>query len=218
MQEAQLDENILEIFEGYNAYWNSAEKKGYSGTAIFTKQKPLNVTYGIGKEEHDKEGRVITLEFEKFYMVNIYTPNSKRELERLDYRQLWEDEIRAYLLKLKENKSVVMCGDLNVAHTEIDLKNPKTNRKNAGFTDEERAKMTELLNAGFVDTYRYKYPEVEGKYSWWSYMFHAREKNAGWRIDYFIVSENLKDKIEDAKILDDIYGSDHCPVELDLNI
>ena len=214
MQEAQLDE----IFEGYNAYWNSAEKKGYSGTAIFTKQKPLNVTYGIGKEEHDKEGRVITLEFEKFYMVNIYTPNSKRELERLDYRQLWEDEIRAYLLKLKENKSVVMCGDLNVAHTEIDLKNPKTNRKNAGFTDEERAKMTELLNAGFVDTYRYKYPEVEGKYSWWSYMFHAREKNAGWRIDYFIVSENLKDKIEDAKILDDIYGSDHCPVELDLNI
>lgn len=218
MQEAQLDENILEIFEGYNAYWNSAEKKGYSGTAIFTKQKPLNVTYGIGKEEHDKEGRVITLEFEKFYMVNIYTPNSKRELERLDYRQLWEDEIRAYLLKLKENKSVVMCGDLNVAHTEIDLKNPKTNRKNAGFTDEERAKMTELLNAGFVDTYRYKYPEVEGKYSWWSYMFHAREKNAGWRIDYFIVSENLKDKIEDAKILDDIYGSDHCPIELDLNI
>ena len=218
MQEGQLDENILEIFEGYNAYWNSAEKKGYSGTAIFTKQKPLNVTYGIGKEEHDKEGRVITLEFEKFYIVNIYTPNSKRELERLDYRQLWEDEIRAYLLKLKENKSVVMCGDLNVAHTEIDLKNPKTNRKNAGFTDEERAKMTELLNAGFVDTYRYKYPEVEGKYSWWSYMFHAREKNAGWRIDYFIVSENLKDKIEDAKILDDIYGSDHCPVELDLNI
>ena len=218
MQEAQLDENILEIFEGYNAYWNSAEKKGYSGTAIFTKQKPLNVTYGIGKEEHDKEGRVITLEFEKFYIVNIYTPNSKRELERLDYRQLWEDEIRAYLLKLKENKSVVICGDLNVAHTEIDLKNPKTNRKNAGFTDEERAKMTELLNAGFVDTYRYKYPEVEGKYSWWSYMFHAREKNAGWRIDYFIVSENLKDKIEDAKILDDIYGSDHCPVELDLNI
>ncbi len=218
MQEAQLDENILEIFEGYNAYWNSAEKKGYSGTAIFTKQKPLNVTYGIGKEEHDKEGRVITLEFEKFYIVNIYTPNSKRELERLDYRQLWEDEIRAYLLKLKENKPVVMCGDLNVAHTEIDLKNPKTNRKNAGFTDEERAKMTELLNAGFVDTYRYKYPEVEGKYSWWSYMFHAKRKNAGWRIDYFIVSENLKDKIEDAKILDDIYGSDHCPVELDLNI
>ena len=218
MQEAQLDENILKIFEDYNAYWNSAEKKGYSGTAIFTKQKPLNVTYGIGKEEHDKEGRVITLEFEKFYMVNIYTPNSKRELERLDYRQIWEDEIRVYLLDLSANKPVVMCGDLNVAHKEIDLKNPKTNRKNAGFTDEERAKMTELLNAGFVDTFRYKYPEVEGKYSWWSYMFHAREKNAGWRIDYFIVSENLKDKIEDAKILDNIYGSDHCPVVLDLNI
>ena len=218
MQEAQLDETILQIFEGYNAYWNSAEKKGYSGTAIFTKQKPLNVTYGIGKEEHDKEGRVITLEFEKFYMVNIYTPNSKRELERLDYRQIWEDEIRAYLLDLSTKKAVVMCGDLNVAHNEIDLKNPKTNRKNAGFTDEERAKMTELLNAGFIDTFRYKYPEVEGKYSWWSYMFHAREKNAGWRIDYFIVSESLKDKIEDAKILDDIYGSDHCPVELDLNI
>ena len=218
MQEAQLDENILEIFEGYNAYWNSAEKKGYSGIAIFTKQKPLNVTYGIGKEEHDKEGRVITLEFEKFYMVNIYTPNSKRELERLDYRQIWEDEIRAYLLDLSTKKPVVMCGDLNVAHNEIDLKNPKTNRKNAGFTDEERAKMTELLNAGFIDTFRYKYPEVEGKYSWWSYMFHAREKNAGWRIDYFIVSESLKDKIEDAKILDDIYGSDHCPIELDLNI
>ena len=218
MQEEQLDENILKIFKGYNAYWNSAEKKGYSGTAIFTKQKPLNVIYGIGKEEHDKEGRVITLEFEKFYMVNIYTPNSKRELERLDYRQIWEDEIRAYLLDLNTKKPVVMCGDLNVAHNEIDLKNPKTNRKNAGFTDEERTKMTELLNAGFVDTFRYKYPETEGKYSWWSYMFHAREKNAGWRIDYFIVSENLKDKIEDAKILDDIYGSDHCPVELDLNI
>ena len=216
MQEAQLDENILEIFEGYNAYWNSAEKKGYSGTAIFTKQKPLNVTYGIGKEEHDKEGRVITLEFEKFYIVNIYTPNSKRELERLDYRQLWEDEIRAYLLKLKENKPVVMCGDLNVAHTEIDLKNPKTNRKNAGFTDEERAKMTELLNAGFVDTFRYKYPEVEGKYSWWSYMGHAREKNVGWRIDYFIVSNDFRENIKDATIYTEILGSDHCPVGLEI--
>lgn len=218
MQEAQLDENILQIFEGYNAYWNSAEKKGYSGTAIFTKQKTLNVTYGIGKEEHDKEGRVITLEFEKFYMVNIYTPNSKRELERLDYRQIWEDEIRAYLVELNTKKPVIMCGDLNVAHNEIDLKNPKTNRKNAGFTDEERAKMTELLNAGFIDTFRYKYPDIEGKYSWWSYMFHAREKNAGWRIDYFIVSESLKEQIADAKILDNIYGSDHCPVELDINI
>ena len=218
MQENQIDDNIKEIVKEYNAYWNSAEKKGYSGTAIFSKEKPVNVTYGIGKEEHDKEGRVITLEFEKFYMVNIYTPNSKRELERLDYRQVWEDEIREYLLKLNESKPVIMCGDLNVAHKEIDLKNPKTNRRNAGFTDEERNKMTELLNAGFTDTFRYKYPDVEGKYSWWSYMFHAREKNAGWRIDYFIVSNSLKDNIEDAKILDDVYGSDHCPVELDINI
>ena len=218
MQENQVDDNIKEIVKEYNAYWNSAEKKGYSGTAIFSKEKPINVTYGIGKEEHDKEGRVITLEFEKFYMVNIYTPNSKRELERLDYRQVWEDEIREYLLKLNESKPVIMCGDLNVAHQEIDLKNPKTNRRNAGFTDEERNKMTELLNAGFTDTFRYKYPDVEGKYSWWSYMFHAREKNAGWRIDYFIVSNLLRENIEDAKILDEIYGSDHCPVELDINI
>ena len=218
MQEAQLDENILSIFKGYNMFWNSAEKKGYSGTAIFSKEKPLSVSYGIGKEEHDKEGRVITLEFEKFYMVNIYTPNSKRELERLDYRQVWEDEIRNYLVNLKTKKPVIMCGDLNVAHNEIDLKNPKTNRRNAGFTDEERQKMTELLNAGFIDTFRYKYPDLEGKYSWWSYMFHAREKNAGWRIDYFIVSDNLKDKIDDAKILDNIMGSDHCPVELDLSL
>ena len=218
MQEAQLDENILSIFKGYNMFWNSAEKKGYSGTAIFSKEKPLSVSYGIGKEEHDKEGRVITLEFEKFYMVNIYTPNSKRELERLDYRQVWEDEIRNYLVNLKTKKPVIMCGDLNVAHNEIDLKNPKTNRRNAGFTDEERQKMTELLNAGFIDTFRHKYPDLEGKYSWWSYMFHAREKNAGWRIDYFIVSDNLKDKIDDAKIIDNIMGSDHCPVELDLSL
>ena len=219
IQETKCQPEQIELkFDGYYSYWNSAERKGYSGTAIFTKKEPLQVTYGIGNDEHDKEGRVITLEFDKFYVVNIYTPNSKRGLERLDYRQIWEDEIRAYLLNLRANKPVVMCGDLNVAHNEIDLKNPKTNRKNAGFTDEERAKMTELLNSGFVDTFRYKYPEVEGKYSWWSYMFHAREKNAGWRIDYFIVSENLKDKIEDAKILDDIYGSDHCPVELDLSI
>ena len=218
MQEAQLDENILEIFEGYNAYWNSAEKKGYSGTAIFTKQKPLNVTYGIGKEEHDKEGRVITLEFEKFYMVNIYTPNSKRELERLDYRQLWEDEIRAYLLKLKENKPVVMCGDLNVAHEEIDLKNPKTNRKNAGFTDEERACFGKVLESGFIDTFRYFYPDVEGRYSWWSYRFKAREKNAGWRIDYFITSPQLKDKLKGAEIHSEIMGSDHCPVELQITL
>ena len=218
MQENQVDDNIKEIVKEYNAYWNSAEKKGYSGTAIFSKEKPINVTYGIGKEEHDKEGRIITLEFEKFYMVNIYTPNSKRELERLDYRQVWEDEIREYLLKLNESKPVIMCGDLNVAHQEIDLKNPKTNRRNAGFTDEERNKMTELLNAGFTDTFRYKYPDVEGKYSWWSYMFHAREKNAGCRIDYCIVSNLLRENIEDAKILDEIYGSDHCPVELDINI
>ncbi len=218
MQEEQLDENILNIFKEYNVYWNSAEKRGYSGTAIFTKEKPLKVTYDIGKEEHDKEGRVITLEFEKFFLINIYTPNSKRELERLEYRQIWEDEIRKYLTNLKLIKPVIMCGDLNVAHNEIDLKNPKTNRKNAGFTDEERTKMTELLNAGFIDTFRYKYPDLEGKYSWWSYMFHAREKNAGWRIDYFIVSENLKENIEDAKILSEIYGSDHCPVELDINV
>ena len=218
MQENQVDDNIKEIVKEYNAYWNSAEKKGYSGTAIFSKEKPVNVTYGIGKEEHDKEGRVITLEFEKFYMVNIYTPNSKRELERLEYRQIWEDEIRKYLLKLNADKPVIMCGDLNVAHKEIDLKNPKTNRRNAGFTDEERNKMTELLDAGFTDTFRYKYPDVEGKYSWWSYMFRAREKNAGWRIDYFIVSNSLNENIIDAKILDDILGSDHCPVELDINI
>lgn len=218
MQEEQLDENILNIFKEYNTYWNSAEKKGYSGTAIFTKEKPIKVTYGIGKEEHDKEGRVITLEFEKFFLVNIYTPNSKRELERLEYRQEWEDEIRQYLSDLKLVKSVIMCGDLNVAHNEIDLKNPKTNRRNAGFTDEERTKMTELLNAGFIDTFRYKYPDLEGKYSWWSYMFHAREKNAGWRIDYFIVSDDLKENIEDAKILSEVYGSDHCPVELDINV
>ena len=216
MQEAQLDENILEIFEGYNAYWNSAEKKGYSGTAIFTKQKPLNVTYGIGKEEHDKEGRVITLEFEKFYMVNIYTPNSKRELERLDYRQIWEDVIRKYLLKLNETKPVIMCGDLNVAHKEIDLKNPKTNRHNAGFTDEERQKMTELLDAGFTDSFRYLYPDKENAYSWWSYMGHAREKNVGWRIDYFIVSKSIENQIKEAKIYPEIMGSDHCPVGLEI--
>lgn len=218
MQETQLDENILQIFEGYNAYWNSAEKKGYSGTAIFTKQKPLNVTYGIGKEEHDKEGRVITLEFEKFYMVNIYTPNSKRELERLDYRQEWEDEIRKYLLKLNQSKPVIMCGDLNVAHKEIDLKNPKTNHKSAGFTDEERNKMTELLKAGFIDTYRYLYPDKENVYTWWSYMRKAREKNVGWRIDYFIVSNDIKNKIKEAKIDEDVMGSDHCPVELEIEI
>ena len=203
-------------FEGYIIYWNSAEKKGYSGTAIFTKQKPINAQYGIGIEEHDKEGRVITLEYENFYMVNVYTPNSKRELERLDYRQIWEDEIRKYILNLNNKKPVIMCGDLNVAHNEIDLKNPKTNKGNAGFTNEERNKMTELLNSGFIDTYRYLYPKKEGAYSWWSYMGRAREKNVGWRIDYFIVSESIKDKIKEATIYPEVMGSDHCPVGLEI--
>lgn len=217
IQETKCQPEQIELeFEGYTSYWNSAEKKGYSGTAIFTKQKPLNVTYGIGIEEHDKEGRVITLEFEKFYVVDIYTPNSKRELERLDYRQIWEDEIRKYLLKLNETKPVIMCGDLNVAHKEIDLKNPKTNRRNAGFTDEERQKMTELLDAGFIDSFRYLYPDKENAYSWWSYMGHAREKNVGWRIDYFIVSKSIENQIKEAKIYPEIMGSDHCPVGLEI--
>ena len=219
IQETKCQKDQIDLeFKGYTSYWNSAEKKGYSGTAIFTKQKPISVTYGIGIEEHDKEGRVITLEFEKFYMINIYTPNSKRELERLEYRQIWEDEIRKYMLKLNENKPVIMCGDLNVAHKEIDLKNPKTNRHNAGFTDEERNKMTELLDAGFVDTFRVLYPEKENAYSWWSYMGHAREKNVGWRIDYFIVSKSIENCIKEAKIHSEILGSDHCPVELEIDI
>ncbi|MBQ9658347.1 MAG: exodeoxyribonuclease III [Clostridia bacterium] len=219
VQETKCQKEQIELeFEGYTSFWNSAEKKGYSGTAIFTKQEPINVVYGIGIEEHDKEGRVITLEFEKIFLVNIYTPNSKRGLERLDYRQVWEDEIRKYLLKLNKTKPVVMCGDLNVAHKEIDLKNPKTNHNNAGFTDEERNKMTELLEAGFIDTFRSKYPDKEDEYSWWSYMGRAREKNIGWRIDYFLVSEDIKENIDDAKIHQDVLGSDHCPVELDLNI
>ena len=205
-------------FEGYESYWNAAEKKGYSGTAIFTKKTPVSVKYGIGIEEHDKEGRVITLEFENFYLVNVYTPNSKRELERLEYRQIWEDEMREYLLKLNKTKPVIMCGDLNVAHEEIDLKNPKTNRGNAGFTDEERAKMTELLNAGFTDTFRFLYPQKTDAYSWWSYMGRAREKNVGWRIDYFIVSDSVKDKIKEATIYPEIMGSDHCPVGLEIDI
>ena len=220
IQETKCQPEQIELeFEGYTSYWNSAEKKGYSGTAIFTKQKPLNVTYGIGIEEHDKEGRVITLEFEKFYMVDIYTPNSKRELERLDYRQIWEDVIRKYLLKLNETKPVIMCGDLNVAHKEIDLKNPKTNRHNAGFTDEERQKMTELLDAGFTDSFRYLYPDKENAYSWWSYMGHAREKNVGWRIDYFIVSKSIENQIKENKKDKwqiEIMGSDHCPVGLEI--
>lgn len=217
MQEDQIDDKIREIFKGYNTYWNSAEKKGYSGTAIITKNIPLNIKFGIGIEEHDKEGRVITLEFDKFYMVNCYTPNSKRELERLDYRMVWEDAFRNYLLELNKKKPVIVCGDLNVAHKEIDLKNPKTNRKNAGFTDEEREKMTELLNAGFTDTFRYLYPDKTDTYTWWSYMFKAREKNAGWRIDYFIVSNSIKDKIKESYIYSEVMGSDHCPVGLDID-
>ena len=219
IQETKCQPEQVELkFEGYKSYWNSAEKKGYSGTAIFTKTQPISVKYGIGIEEHDKEGRVITLEFEKFYMVTIYTPNSKRELERLEYRQVWEDEIRKYLLKLNETKPVIMCGDLNVAHKEIDLKNPKTNTRNAGFTIEERTKMTELLKAGFTDTFRYLYPDKKDAYSWWSYMRKSREKNVGWRIDYFIVSKSIEDKIKEAKIHDEILGSDHCPVELEINL
>ena len=218
MQQDQISMDINEIFKDRYVYWNSAEKKGYSGTVVISKNKPINVTYGIGKEEHDKEGRIITLEFDKFYLVNCYTPNSKRGLERLDYRMIWEDEVRDYLINLNKIKPVVYCGDLNVAHNEIDLKNPSSNHHNAGFSDEERSKMTELLNAGFIDTFRYKYPDKTGAYSWWSYMFHARENNAGWRIDYFIVSESIKDKIEDAKILSDVMGSDHCPVELDIDL
>lgn len=214
MQEGQLEL----ILEGYYQYWNSAEKKGYSGTAIFTKKKPINVSYGIGIEEHDKEGRIITLEFENFYFVDCYTPNSKRELERLEYRMIWEDEIRKYLKKLDDKKPVIYCGDLNVAHKEIDLKNPKTNRRNAGFTDEERNKMTNLLEAGFTDTFRYLYPEKENCYSWWSYIGRAREKNVGWRIDYFIVSNSIQEKIKDSIIHPEILGSDHCPVELQIEI
>lgn len=219
IQETKMQEGQIENFElkGYKQYWNSAIKKGYSGTAIFTKKEPMNVTYGININEHDQEGRVITLEFEEFYLVNIYVPNSKRELERLNYRMIWEDEIRKYLSNLNNKKPVIMCGDLNVAHEEIDLKNPKTNRKNAGFTDEERGKMTELLNSGFIDTFRYIYPEKIA-YSWWSYMGNARQKDVGWRIDYFIVSNSIKEKIKDACIYNEIYGSDHCPVGLEINM
>ncbi len=219
LQETKCQQGQVKLeFEGYKSYWNSAEKKGYSGTAIFTRKKPINVIYGIGKEEHDKEGRVITLEFENYYIVTIYTPNSKKELERLAYRMEWEDEIRKYLLHLNEKKPVIMCGDLNVAHKEIDLKNPKTNRRNAGFTDEERNKMTELLNAGFTDTFRYVYPEKTESYTWWSYIGQARTRNAGWRIDYFITSKQIEKKIKDAIIYSEIYGSDHCPVGLEIEI
>ncbi|MGN1126717.1 MAG: exodeoxyribonuclease III [Ruminococcus sp.] len=217
LQETKLQQGQIDLdLEGYHQYWNYAEKKGYSGTAVFTKQEPLSVTYGIGIEEHDKEGRCITLEFKDFYLVTCYTPNSQNELKRLDYRMKWEDDFRFYINSLDRKKPVVLCGDLNVAHNEIDLKNPKTNRKNAGFTDEEREKMTALLDSGFTDSFRYLYPEKEGIYSWWSYRFNARKNNAGWRIDYFITSNSIKDKIEDAKIHTNIMGSDHCPVELDL--
>lgn len=219
LQETKCQPNQIDLeFEGYRSYWNSAERKGYSGTAIFSKIEPINVTYGIGIEEHDKEGRVITLEFEKFYMITIYTPNAKRGLERLEYRMTWEDEIRKYLSRLKKIKPVIMCGDLNVAHREIDLKNPKTNRGNAGFTDEERDKMTKLLEAGFTDSYRYLYPEKTECYSWWSYMGHAREKNIGWRIDYFITSSDIEKNIKEATIYSQILGSDHCPVGLEIGI
>ena len=210
MQREQADFTL----EGYEEYWNSAEKKGYSGTAVFTKERPLSVSYGIGLPEHDSEGRVITAEYPEFYLVNVYTPNSQQELARLSYRMEWEDAFRGYLKALDAKKPVVVCGDMNVAHEEIDLKNPKTNRKNAGFTDEERQKMTELLASGFTDTFRMLYPDLEGVYSWWSYRFRAREKNAGWRIDYFLVSDRLKDRVADSRIDTGVFGSDHCPVEL----
>ena len=214
LQETKMQAGQLDIsFPGYESYWNYADKKGYSGTAIFTKHKPLNVTYGIDIDEHDHEGRVITLEMEDFYLVTVYTPNSQDGLRRLEYRMKWEDDFQAYLHKLDEKKPVIVCGDMNVAHQEIDLKNPKTNRKNAGFTDEEREKMTQLLDNGFIDTFRTLYPE-QVTYSWWSYRFRAREKNTGWRIDYFLISERLKDRLEDAKIHTEIMGSDHCPVEI----
>ena len=219
LQETKMQEGQLDVqFEGYQSYWNYAEKKGYSGTAIFSKVKPLSVTYGLGIEEHDHEGRVITLELESYYLITVYTPNSQEELRRLDYRMKWDDDFRAYLKKLEEKKPVIVCGDLNVAHKEIDLKNPKTNRKNAGFTDEERAKFTTLLESGFTDTFRYFYPEQEGIYSWWSYRMQARARNIGWRIDYFFVSDELKDNIKDAFIESEVTGSDHCPVGLVLDI
>lgn len=217
IQESKLQAGQIDLdLPGYHQYWNYAEKKGYSGTAIFAKNEPLSVSYGIGIEEHDKEGRVITLEYDNFYLVTCYTPNSQNELKRLPYRMQWEDDFREYLKTLDAKKPVVLCGDLNVAHNEIDLKNPKTNRKNAGFSDEERAKMTELLGSGFTDTFRYFYPDAEGIYSWWSYRFKAREKNAGWRIDYFLVSSRFIDRVKSASILSDVFGSDHCPVMIEI--
>ena len=217
LQETKLQEGQIELdLPGYRQYWNYAERKGYSGTAVFTKREPLDVSLGIGIPEHDQEGRVITLEYPEFYFITVYTPNSQDGLKRLSYRMQWEDDFLSYIKKLDQKKPVIWCGDLNVAHQEIDLKNPKTNHLNAGFTDEERAKMTAVLDSGYVDTFRHFHPEDTGVYSWWSYRFHAREKNAGWRIDYFIVSDRLKDRLKDAKILTEVYGSDHCPVELDL--
>ena len=217
IQESKLQQGQIELpLEGYHQYWNYAEKKGYSGTAMFCKSEPQSVTYGIGIDEHDHEGRVITAEFPSYYVVTCYTPNSQNELRRLDYRMRWEDDFLAYIKSLDEKKPVILCGDLNVAHREIDLKNPKTNRKNAGFTDEARGKMTALLESGFTDTYRYFYPDAEGVYSWWSYRFRAREKNAGWRIDYFITSQSLNDRLKAASIHTEVFGSDHCPVELDV--
>lgn len=220
LQEIKLSEGQLGDFDlpGYHMYWNYAEKKGYSGTALFTKKEPLHVTYGLGIEEHNHEGRVITAEYEDHYFVVCYTPNSKQDLSRLSYRMVWEDDMRAYLSDLDKKKPVIYCGDLNVAHEEIDLKNPSSNRHNAGFTDEEREKMTELLSSGFTDSYRYLHPDETGVYSWWSYRFHAREKNAGWRIDYFITSDSIKDRIRETGILTDVYGSDHCPVALVINL
>ena len=219
LQETKMQAGQLDLqFEGYQSYWNYAEKKGYSGTAIFTRHQPLSVAYGIGVDEHDHEGRVITLEMENFYLITVYVPNSQDELKRLSYRMTWEDDFLAYLKKLEETKPVIVCGDLNVAHKEIDLKNPKTNRRNPGFTDEEREKFSTWLGAGFIDTFRYFYPDQKEIYSWWSYRFKAREKNTGWRIDYFVTSASLNDKLSDAKIHTDVLGSDHCPVELTLNI
>lgn len=219
LQETKLQEGQLNLeLKGYNQYWNYAERKGYSGTAVFSKAKPLDVIYGIDKDEHNKEGRVITLEFESFFLVNVYTPNSQNELARLDYRMAWEDEFRAHIMSLDSRKPVILCGDLNVAHKEIDLKNPKTNVKNAGFTPEERGKFTELLGSGFVDTFRHFYPDREGIYSWWSYRFNARANNAGWRIDYFVISERIKDKLKDAEIHCEVMGSDHCPVTLEIDV
>ncbi|MBE6289513.1 MAG: exodeoxyribonuclease III [Bacteroidaceae bacterium] len=219
LQETKMQEGQLDLeFEGYRSYWNYAEKKGYSGTAIYSRHEPVAVTYGLGIEEHDHEGRVITLEMPDFFLVTVYTPNSQDELRRLDYRMRWEDDFRNYLLALDAKKPVILCGDMNVAHEEIDLRNPKTNRRNAGFTDEERQKMTVLLGSGFTDTFRYFYPDMANQYSWWSYRFHAREKNAGWRIDYFLTSKRLDEKLVGARIHSDIFGSDHCPVELTIEV